>query len=152
MGGPGFDFFKSRGGLSGFPPVQKFEAKGLRRMVYAHKVRMEPVPVFGAFDCPDAGQPAPLRSRSTTAILALNLFNSRFTLDEADAFAANVLTDVGVENRDDLSQQIRLVYRLALGREPNSIELNDALPLVQEHGLSTLCRVMFNSNEFLFLP
>lgn len=151
-GGPGFDLFKSRGGLSGFPPVTSFDEKGLRRMIYAHKIRMEREVVFGAFDCPDAGQSTARRRQSTTPIQALNLFNSRFTLDEADAFAAKVLTDVGEENRDDLSQQIRLVYRLALGREPNSIELNDALPVVQEHGLSTLCRVMFNSNEFLFLP
>lgn len=48
MGGPGFDLFKSRGGLSGFPPVEQFGPEQLRRMIYAHKIRMEPVPVFGA--------------------------------------------------------------------------------------------------------
>ena len=151
-GGPGFDLFKSRGGLSGFPPVTSFEEPGLRRMVYAHKIRMEREIVFGAFDCPDAGQSTARRSQSTTPIQALNLFNSQFTLEESDAFAAKVLADLGKENRDDLGQQIRLVFQLALGRQPDSIELNDALPVVQKHGLSTLCRVVFNSNEFLFLP
>ena len=81
MGGPGFNFFTSRGGLNGFPPVEKFTSKEFRRMIYAHKVRMEPVPVFGAFDCPDAGLPTPRRSQSTTAIQALNLFNSPFVID-----------------------------------------------------------------------
>ena len=61
MGGPGFDFFKTRGGLSGFPPVDQFGPAQLRRMIYSHKIRMEPVPVFGAFDCPDAGQAMPQR-------------------------------------------------------------------------------------------
>ncbi|HUG66694.1 MAG TPA: DUF1549 domain-containing protein, partial [Pirellulaceae bacterium] len=35
-GGPGFDFFKSRGGLSGFPPVDDFGAEQMRRMIYSH--------------------------------------------------------------------------------------------------------------------
>ncbi len=75
MTGPGFDFFKKRGGLDGYPPVSQFGAQGMKRMIYAHKVRMERVPVFGAFDCPDAGQPMSRRNQSTTAIQALNLFN-----------------------------------------------------------------------------
>ena len=147
MGGPGFDFFKSRGGLSGFPPVQRFEDKGLRRMVYAHKVRMEPVPVFGAFDCPDAGQPAPLRSRSTTAIQALNLFNSEFIAETALQFSVWVHKDHASVNDDVLS-----AYRHIFQREPNVTELQLAVQVVEDHGLPTLARVLFNSNEFLMLP
>ncbi len=48
--------------------------------------------------------------------------------------------------------QIRRAYRLALGRDPAPDEVADAEPAVSEHGLSTLCRALFNSNEFLFLP
>ncbi|MFM8359783.1 MAG: DUF1549 and DUF1553 domain-containing protein, partial [Verrucomicrobiota bacterium] len=76
-GGPGFNLFQSRGGLNGFPPVEAFDADGSRRLVYAHKVRMERDIVFGAFDCPDAGQSTPRRRPSTTPLQALNLFNSR---------------------------------------------------------------------------
>ena len=147
MGGPGFDFFKSRGGLSGFPPVQKFEAKGLRRMVYAHKVRMEPVPVFGAFDCPDAGQPAPLRSRSTTAIQALNLFNSEFIAETAICFSEGVHKD-GASVNDDVVNAYHCIFH----RKPTATELQLAGQVVEEHGLPTLARVLFNSNEFLMLP
>ncbi|MDB4807615.1 DUF1553 domain-containing protein [bacterium] len=147
MGGPGFDFFKSRGGLSGFPPVQKFEEKGLRRMVYAHKVRMEPVPIFGAFDCPDAGQPAPVRSRSTTAIQALNLFNSEFVADAAVQFSDWVHKD-GTTVNDDVVHAYRRIFQ----REPSATELELAVQVVEEHGLPTLARVLFNSNEFLQLP
>lgn len=117
-------------------------------MVYAHKVRREREAVFGAFDCPDAGQSTARRRESTTPIQALNLFNSRFTLDESEAFAARVRAVVG----GDVGGQVRCAYRMALGREPDAGELGDAEPVVRDHGLSALCRALFNSNEFLFLP
>ena len=87
MGGRGFDLFNQRGGLSGFTPIESFSGEGLRRMIYAHKVRRERDAVFGAFDCPDAGQSTARRIESTTPIQALNLFNSRFTIEQAEAFA-----------------------------------------------------------------
>ena len=148
MSGRGFDLFNNRGGLSGFNPVETFSGDGLRRMIYAHKVRREREAVFGAFDCPDAGQSTARRRESTTPIQALNLFNSRFTLEQADAFAARVKTEAG----DDLTKQIRRAYQLALTRNPKSAELADAKPVVSAHGLPTLCRALFNSNEFLFVP
>jgi mono/diheme cytochrome c family protein len=148
MGGRGFDLFNNRGGLSGFQPVESYSGDGLRRMIYAHKVRREREAVFGAFDCPDAGQSTARRRESTTPIQALNLFNSRFTLDESQAFAARVTTDAG----GDVAAQVRRAWRLALGREPDAAETAEAALVVQDHGLPTLCRVLFNSNEFLFLP
>jgi hypothetical protein len=148
MYGRGFDLFNNRGGLSGFKPVESFSGDGLRRMIYAHKVRREREAVFGAFDCPDAGQSTARRRESTTPIQALNLFNSRFTLEQADAFAARVKAEVG----DDSAKQIRRAYQLALSRNPTSAELADVRPVVAAHGLPTLCRALFNSNEFLFMP
>jgi len=148
MGGRGFDLFNQRGGLSGFNPVESYKDDGLRRMIYAHKVRRETEAVFGAFDCPDAGQSTARRRESTTPIQALNLFNSRFTLEQADAFAARVKAETG----DGLTKQIRRAYQLALSRSPSTAELADAKPVVSAYGLPTLCRALFNCNEFLFLP
>ncbi len=147
-GGPGFDLFTSRGGLSGFPPVTRFEGDGLKRMIYAHKIRMEPDSVFGAFDCPDAGQSVSRRRQSTTPIQALNLFNSPFTIDESEAFARRVRGRVA----DDLEGQIVDAYRLAYGREPGPDELAEAEVVVREFGLPTLGRAIYNSSEFLFIP
>ena len=87
MYGRGFNLFDLRGGLSGFDPIETFNADNQRRMIYAHKVRREPETVFGAFDCPDAGQSTARRIESTTPIQALNLFNSIFTLEQSAAFA-----------------------------------------------------------------
>lgn len=147
-GGPGFNFFKSRGGLSGFPPVAEFSAEEMRRMVYAHKIRMERVPVFGAFDCPDAGQATPRRTQSTTAIQALNLFNSPFVADRAAKLAARIQN----ETPKDSKQQIRRVFEVTFGRQPTEVERSAAAATVGDYGLETLCRVLFNSSEFLFIP
>jgi hypothetical protein len=148
MHGRGFNFFDQRGGLSGFDPIETFTPDNQRRMIYAHKVRREPETVFGAFDCPDAGQSTAIRRASTTPIQALNLFNSRFTLAQAEAFASRVKNEVG----DDPAKQIKRAYQIALARAPTADEMSDTLPAVQKHDLTVLCRALFNSNEFLFLP
>lgn len=148
--GPGFDFFKSRGGLDGFPPLEHMGPEQWRRMIYAHKVRMEPAPIFGAFDCPDAGQPMPRRHQSTTAIQALNLFNSAFVAEQSEAFAARIEREPGVSNAVEV--RIDRAFLLALGRRPSSTEARAAAAAVQQYGLPTLCRALYNSNEFLFLP
>ncbi|QDV24130.1 PSD1 and planctomycete cytochrome C domain-containing protein [Aureliella helgolandensis] len=148
VGGPGFDLFRSRGGLNGFPPIESFSAEGRRRMIYAHKVRMERESVFGAFDCPDAGQSTARRRQSTTPIQALNLFNSRFTFDESEAFAQRVESEAGPQ----LLTQVQLAFQLAYGREPSEAELLDAAQFAERQGVPALARVLFNSNEFLFIP
>jgi hypothetical protein len=148
MYGRGFDLFDKRGGLSGFSPVESFTGDGLRRMIYAHKVRREREAVFGAFDCPDAGQSTAHRRESTTPIQALNLLNSRFTLEQSEAFANRVKKEAG----EDVVRQIHRAYALAFGRGATPDELHDVEPLVRAQGLPVLCRALFNSNEFLFLP
>jgi len=148
MFGVGYNLFDQRGGLSGFNPVESPTGEGLRRMIYAHKVRREPEAVFGAFDCPDAGQSSAVRRESTTPIQALNLFNSRFTLDQADAFAARVSREAG----GDPAAQTRRIFQLALQRDPAPDELAEVADVLEKHGLSAAARSIFNSNEFLFLP
>ena len=150
MGGPGFDFFGSRGGLEGFPVIESFREDGLRRMIYAHKVRMERTPIFGAFDCPDAGQAMPRRGRSTTALQALNLFNGQFVIEQCEVFAARVRAETGEEGQP--AAQVARAFELALGRSPEPAEAAACEEVVRAHGLVTLCRVLYNSNEFLFLP
>lgn len=148
MFGRGYDLFDQRGGLSGFIPVETLTPANQRRMIYAHKVRRETEAVFGAFDCPDAGQSTAVRRVSTTPVQALNLHNSRFTLDIAAALAARVKVEAG----DDVAKQIRRAYHLALNRDARPEELADAEPVVRQHGPVPLCRALFNSNEFVFLP
>lgn len=116
-------------------------------MVYATKLRMEQDAVFGAFDCPDAGQVAPQRTESTTPIQSLNLLNSHFVIDQARRFAERVRQEIG----ENTSLQVVHVFRIALGRDPASDELAEAVALVDDHGLPALCRAIYNANAFLFL-
>ncbi|MFM8419061.1 MAG: DUF1553 domain-containing protein, partial [Verrucomicrobiota bacterium] len=110
--------------------------------------RRERDAVFGAFDCPDAGQSTERRRESTTAIQALNLLNSRFTSDEAHALAARVRGEAGV----GLEQQVRRAWVLALSREPEAAEAAEAVAVAREHGLQPVCRALLNASEFVFLP
>jgi len=117
-------------------------------MVYAHKVRRERDAVFGVFDCPDAGQSTARRRESTTPLQALNLLNSRFTIDRA-AFLANRIKAVSAQ---DSKSQIDSAFQLVLGRSPTTEEMEELQQLTAESGLESLCRALFNSNEFLLIP
>lgn len=146
-GGPGFLMFKPNDNyVRVYDAKEEWGTADWRRMIYAHRVRMARDGVFGAFDCPDAGQPAPRRSRSTTAIQALNLLNSTFMRQQSDLFAARASREAAGDD------EIVRAFRLALGREPQPDELADCRAIANAHGLRTVCLALLNSNEFLFLP
>ncbi|MAG58111.1 MAG: hypothetical protein CMJ83_17640 [Planctomycetes bacterium] len=149
MGGPGFDLFEpSANYVRVYEPRKAFGKDGLRRMVYARVVRMERDGTFGAFDTPDAGQVCPKRTRSTTALQALNLLNAPFVLKRADAFANRLRRERG----DDVATQVRHAFALAFSRAPDQKELDESVGLVTNHGLSAFCRALLNTSEFLFIP
>lgn len=146
-GGPGFDFFNQRGGLSDYIPKETFDESGWRRMIYAHKIRMQSVDIFGTFDCPDAGQMTPQRTRSITPLQSLSLLNSPFAGRQAEFFASRAAADVG----DDVEKCIERIFLLAYSRPPTDGETRHLSGLAENHGLPQVCRVIFNSSEFLFL-
>ena len=147
-GGRGFDFFNQRGGLSDYHPKETFEADGWRRMIYAHKIRMQAVDIFGAFDCPDAGQMKPRRTRSITPVQSLSLLNSPFANRQAGFFAERVRREAG----EDPGFQVKYAFRLATSRDPNPRELAALKSLAEQHGLEQVCRVLFNTSSFLMIP
>ncbi len=149
MHGPGYSaFLPNDNYVRVYEPKETWGPPEWRRMVYMLKVRMDNDAVFGAFDCPDAGQPAPRRTESTTPLQALNLLHSSFVLQQADLFAQRVKREASPE----VSSQVNLAFVLALGREPTAEEAAAGVALVEQHGLVELCRVLFNANEFLFVP
>ena len=147
MYGPGFDFFNQRGGLSDYSVKEAFDEFGWRRMIYAHKIRMESVDIFGAFDCPDAGQMTPRRNRSITPIQSLSLFNSPFVIRQAEFFAQRVEAEVGTDPRAAVDR----IFEIALARLPTESERRKLAKLARTHGLDQVCRVILNTSEFLFL-
>ncbi|GDY23164.1 hypothetical protein LBMAG56_45110 [Verrucomicrobiota bacterium] len=146
VGGPGFDLFEPNTKyVKVYTPKQEFGPAEFRRMVYQNKPRMQLDDVFGAFDCPDAGQIAPRRTSSTTALQALNLLNSRFTLQQANLFAQRLQTEAGQAPEP----QIHRAFQLAFSRAPDPAELRGARELITAHGLPALCRALLNANEFV---
>jgi hypothetical protein len=149
MGGPGWSAFKpNENYVRVYEPKESFGPAEWRRMVYMQKIRMRQDGVFGAFDAPDGGQVCPKRGRSTTAIQALNLFNSGFAVQQADLFAERLKREAGAEN----DNQIRRAFEVAFNREPEAPELAASERLIAEHGLSAFCRAMLNANELMFVP
>ncbi|MBP90626.1 MAG: hypothetical protein CMJ64_28605 [Planctomycetaceae bacterium] len=148
MGGPGFSGFEvEMENVRHFFPKTKFGPEDWRRMVYMTKVRQERDAIFGAFDCPDLSQVMPKRSRSTTPLQALNLFNSHFVLQQAELFAKRLEREAEISD-----EQIRLAFSLCFGRQPDERELHDAVAVASEYGLIALSRALLNANEFLFIP
>ena len=147
MGGPGFDFFNQRGGLSNYTALETFEEEGWRRMIYAHKVRMQAVDIFSAFDCPDSGQMRPHRTRSITPLQSLSLMNSPFVNRQARFLAQRVRSEAG----DDSNTQIDHAFALVCSRSPKWAEKKALLQLVKQNGLEQACRVLFNTSEFVFI-
>lgn len=148
MFGPGFSAFEvAMENVRHYFPKKNYGPEDWRRMIYMTKVRLERESVFGIFDCPDAATSVPRRSRSTTPLQALNLFNSQFMLQQADLFAQRLRRESG----EDLDQQIEKAYWLCYSRGPTADERTESKAFVQSSGLPAFCRAMLNSNEFVFL-
>ena len=148
MGGVGYEVFEPNTNyVRVYHPKKEYGPTEWRRMVYQRKIRIERDATFGAFDCPDAGQTCPKRTRSTTALQALNLLNSHFMVQQAEFFAERLSKTDGSNTAD----QVRHGFKLTFGREPDAQELHKSVELIESHGLVAFCRTMLNTNEFLFV-
>ena len=148
MGGVGYEVFEPNTNyVRVYNPKKEFGPSEWRRMVYQRKIRMEGDATFEAFDCPDGGQVCPKRTRSITALQALNLLNSHFMVQQAGLFSQRL----SQETSQNISDQVHYGFQLAYGRKPDQQELQKSIALVESHGLPIFCRAIFNTNEFMFI-
>jgi hypothetical protein len=151
MGGPSDRQFAMRPGIHVTPIVEYnlFDwdrPQGHRRSVYRFVFRTLPDPLVDCLDGADASQLTPKRSESVTAPQALALLNNEFVLVHAKAFA------VALEKQSpDRDRQIAIACERLWGRPPTDVERRLLAAYAAKHGLPNLCRVLFNSNEFLFV-
>jgi hypothetical protein len=117
-----------------------------RRSVYRHIVRSVPDPLMECLDSPDPSLLTPKRNTTITALQALAVLNSPFAVRYAEHFAERVR-----KLRDGVPDQVELASRLALGRPPRPEEAALLAAHAAEHGLESLCRVLLNANEFIFI-
>ena len=85
---------------------------------------------------------------STTPLQALNLFNSRFILQQSEMLAARLRREAG----DDSGAQVQRAWQLAFNRAPGRPEAEEAAAFARREGLPALCRAVLNANELLFIP
>ncbi len=148
MGGPGFYLHEVEvENVMHYHPKEEFSPAEFRRMVYLFKIRQEQDAIFGAFDCPDGNQVIPQRSRSNTPLQALNLFNSPFTLQQANTLASRLQSEAG----PNPNEQTSLAFQLAFARNPDDLEQASSSRFIAQQGLPAFCRALFNTSEFLFV-
>ncbi|HVC92610.1 MAG TPA: DUF1553 domain-containing protein [Pirellulales bacterium] len=148
MGGPGYRDFRTFTNNSQFYEV--YDAEGFafqRRSLYRSVIRSGTSPLLDVFDCPDPSTIAPSRAVTTTPLQALALLNDSFVLRMADRFAERLRDECAM----DSALQVERAFGLALARVPRPEEQAAAQAFVVEHGLAAFCRVLFNSNEFLYV-
>jgi hypothetical protein len=150
MGGPGFELFRFKDDHS--PIYDHGDAKKIndprtwRRTVYRFVVRSVPNPFLECMDCADPSIHTPARTTTLSALQALALLNDPFMIDQAEHFADRLK---GLSR--DPEKQIDLTYRLCFGRRPKSDERAELVAFVRKHGLAGACRLLWNTNEFLFI-
>jgi hypothetical protein len=178
MGGPGVfpplpDGVVTRGGWR----TNEDESERTRRSVYVFVRRNTRYPMFEVFDMPDTNETCSRRTQTVTPGQSLELLNNELVVDWAKAFAGRVLNDGGITPQ----AQVDRAYKLAYSRTPSEEERTVALTFLrkQTHILAerakknekltipqnlpdgiipvhaaafvSLCHMLFNSNEFLYL-
>jgi hypothetical protein len=151
MGGPSVQQFTLSAGVHVTPVVDyttyNWDSPGsCRRAVYRFVFRTLPDPFFDSLDSADASQLTAARNESNTPLQALELLNNPFVLRQCEPFADRLRRESPL-----LDDQVRLAFLAAYGRQPDSEELSLLSHYAARHGLLNLCRVIINSNEFLFV-
>jgi len=149
MGGAGVRQFYFKDDHSPVYDYSRFDVgspESARRSIYRFLVRSVADPFMARLDCPDASLLTPKRNTTLTAIQALALLNNPFMIRMSEQFAERVR-----RLANTASDQLACTYRLALGREPTAEECQIFIPYINRHGLENACRLIFNSNEFLFV-
>jgi hypothetical protein len=168
MGGPGFSPHVGREALEGLsrkgaawresPPDEQ-----RRRSVYLFCKRSLILPLMTTFDFCDTTQPCGQRDVTTVAPQALALLNNEFIHEQSAAMADRVARTAGADRR----RQIARAWGTAFGRLPVLAETEAALTHLerqarhfarwpgdgdpQRMALTSLCHVLLNANEFLYV-
>jgi len=128
-----------------------------RRGLYIHFQRTTPYPMLMTFDSPDSSVTCARRSRSNTALQALNLLNDEVFFEAAQALAWRVES----ESAGGISERLNHAFALTVGRQPAEAErqrlaqYHDRQARIFESEKSALSpwvgvsRVLLNLDEFI---
>lgn len=130
----------------------QYDAEGRKRSIYIYQQRTLNMPLLQVFDAPVCDESRPQRQSSTTPLQALALLNGNLVNSEIGPFTERVKNEGGGSPED----RVRRAFELALCRPPDEQELASMVDYTltfgdTDEGLRSLCRILFNSNEFTYL-
>lgn len=147
IGGPPYQDFKTFSFNSQFFEMIDPETPDAhRRTIYRTWIRSGRNSLLDVLDCPDPSTTAPRRPVTTTPVQSLALLNNSFMLRMADALAGRLESEVPGDRRGQIDRLFWLVYSRPLTDQ----ESGPLIEFVNKFGLSALCRVTMNSNEFVY--
>ena len=117
-----------------------------RRAIYGRVSRARRAQMLGLFDFPEATQTAPGRDVTTSTLQQIYLMNGAFMQNLAAAAAKTAAAATGE------AEQIGLLYRRILARDPTAAELKSALAYLQKGTLQRYAQILLSTNEEIFLP
>jgi hypothetical protein len=134
-GGPGYrDFNYTEAYAPIYDYVTPDKPELWRRSIYRFIVRTTPHQFLTTLDCPDPANFTPARAQTTTALQALTLSNNEFMLQQARHLA-------------ERAQTPERAFQLCFQRDPTPAELAAAKSI----DLFSLCRMLLNANEFIYV-
>jgi len=129
------------GGLSGDVDDETF----YRRAVYGRVSRARSPDMLALFDFPAATQTAPGRDVTTSTLQQIFMMNGEFVQNLAEAAAKSAASATGE------AEQIAMLYRRILARNPGPAELTSALEYLKKGTLQRYAQVLLSTNEEIFL-
>jgi hypothetical protein len=163
----------TRPGPHPFPPIDKwnwtqhnpFKAfyPSHHRSIYLMTQRIQRHPVLALFDGPDTNMTTDSRASSIVPQQALFFMNDPFVTEQAEGFAQRL-----IRLDSDQRQRIARAYSLAFARKGQPVEVEKAVCFVdrcmaelerlrvpgerqEREAWTSLARVLFASNEFIYL-
>jgi len=131
-----------------------------RRSLYMYLRRSLLPPLMTTFDLCDTTLPCGQRDVSVVAPQALALLNGSFAHEQSEATAKRVGSIAG----GDAAARVRTAWRVVLARDPSGAEFTAGLghlerqkdqfrgaPGADDLALASLCHVLINCNEFIFV-
>lgn len=144
-----YDLIFTEGEPDNLWPVEVDERDHHRRSLYLLNKRTVRLPMLANFDQPDAMTSCPVRPVSTHALQALSLLNSGTMRGAARMLAARLDGECG----GDALCRVKRAYLLALAREPEPVEMDEARAFVAAGGAwEDFALAMLNRNEFVYVP
>lgn len=134
-GGPGYRDFNY---TEAYAPIYDYitpdKPELWRRSIYRFIVRTTPHQFMTTLDCPDPANFTPARAQTTTALQALTLSNNEFMLQQARHLA-------------ERAQTPERAFQLCFQRDAKP----DELAAAKQIDLFSLCRMLLNANEFVYV-